>query len=160
MQQNKHFDDNDEANITSRLEMEQQVQNRPSQLLHIHCKYGHIPFARLQTMAKQGILPKYLATTPTPACAACLFGKATKRRWRHNAPSNKRPSLLHTKSPGERISVDMLQSPHPGLIAQMSGILTKQRYNYATVYVDNYSGVGYTHLQKTQSLIQSSFNWC
>ena len=93
-----------------------------------------------------------MATTPTPACAACLFGKATKRRWRHNSPTNKRANLLQTKSPGERISVDMLQSPHPGLVAQMTGILTRQRYNYATVYVDNYSGFGYVHFRKTQTI--------
>ena len=152
LNKNKLFDDGLDSNITTRLEMQQQVQNRSTQLLQIHCKYGHIPFARLQTMAKQGVLPKYLANTPIPACAACLFGKATKRRWRHNSPTNKRTNLKQPKNPGERISVDMLQSPHPGLVAQMTGILTRQRYNYATVYVDNYSGFGYVHLQRTQSI--------
>lgn len=43
----------------------------------------------------------------------------------------------------------MLHSPTPGLIAQMTGNLTKHRYNYATVYVDNYSGYSYLHLQQT-----------
>ena len=149
---NALFDDSTESDITSQLEMQHKVQNRSLQLLQIHCKYGHIPFARLQTMAKQGILPKYLATTPIPACAACLYGKATKRRWRNKSPTNKRANLMQATSPGDRVSVDMLQSPHPGLVAQMTGILTRQRYNYATVYVDNYSGFGYVHLQKTQSI--------
>jgi len=39
----------------------------------------------------------------------------------------------------------------PGLIAQMAGFLTKKRYNYATIYVDNASGMGYIYLQKTAS---------
>ena len=30
----------------------------------------------------------------------------------------------------------------------MIGILTKKRYKYATVYVDQYSGMGYTYLKK------------
>ena len=97
LNKNALFDDINETYITSQLKMEHQVQSRSSQLLHIHCKYGHIPFARLQTMAKQGILPKYLTTTPTPAFAACLFGKATKRRWRHSSPTNKRSNLLQKK---------------------------------------------------------------
>ena len=59
---------------------------------------------------------------------------------------------MQAKSPGDRVSVDMLQSPHPDLVAQMTGTLTRQRYNYATVYVDNYSGFGYAHLQKTQTI--------
>ena len=30
----------------------------------------------------------------------------------------------------------------------MTAILKKNRYKYATVYVDQYSGLGYTYLQK------------
>ena len=40
-------------------------------------------------------------------------------------------------------------SPTPGLVAQMIGRPTKDRFKYATVYVDNYSGWSYIHLQKT-----------
>ena len=52
------------------------------------------------------------------------------------------------KRPGEVVSVDQLVSPAPGLVAQITGILTTKRYRYATVYVDQYSGLGYTFLQK------------
>ena len=34
----------------------------------------------------------------------------------------------------------------------MAGTLTKQRYRYATVFVDHYSGYSYLHLQKTQDV--------
>ena len=43
--------------------------------------------------------------------------------------------------------LDQLKLPTPGLIAQMTGFLTKQRYRYATVFVDQYSKLGYVHLQ-------------
>ena len=35
------------------------------------------------------------------------------------------------------------------MIAQITGILTKKRYKYATIYVDQFLGLGYVHLQKT-----------
>ena len=42
-------------------------------------------------------------------------------------------------------------SPVPGLIAQIVGFLTKQRYKYATVFVDQASRMGFVYLQKTCS---------
>ena len=44
---------------------------------------------------------------------------------------------------GEVVSVDQLVSPVPGLIAQMTGFITKQRYKYATVYVAQFSGFSF-----------------
>ena len=35
------------------------------------------------------------------------------------------------------------------MIGQLTGILTKKRYRYATIYVDQYSGLGYVYLQKS-----------
>ena len=46
----------------------------------------------------------------------------------------------------------MLISPTPGFVAQMTGLLTKKRYRYATVFVDHYSGYGYLYLQKTHTV--------
>jgi len=46
-------------------------------------------------------------------------------------------------------------SPTPGLIAQMSWRPTKERYKYATVFVDSYSGYSHIHLQKTQSVTET-----
>ena len=53
--------------------------------------------------------------------------------------------------PGQCISVDQLESPSPGLIAQLKGIPTMQRYNAATIFVDHYSRYTYVHLQQTLS---------
>ena len=132
--------------------MQQKIENSSAELLHHHCKYGHIPFKRLKSMAEQGIIPKYLAKTPTPACVACLYGRATRRKWRQRAPKHKKRKLSKVSAPGERVSVDMLQSPYPGLVAQMTDIQTKKRYNYATIYIDNFSGFSYIHLQKSADI--------
>ena len=40
-------------------------------------------------------------------------------------------------------------------VAQMAGWITSKRYNYATVFVDHHSGLGYLHLQKTQSAMET-----
>jgi hypothetical protein len=46
------------------------------------------------------------------------------------------------------VSVDQMVSLIPGLVAQITGVLTTKIYNYATVYVDHATRLGYVHLQK------------
>ena len=120
-----------------------------SKLLHWHERLNHISFQRLRIMAKQGLIPHRLSTCRQPACAACMYGQATRRAWRT------KPNLrLSRKQPRDLrgiVSVDMMHSPVPGFIAQMTGRLTSRRYNYATVYVENSTGYGYVHLQETAS---------
>ena len=43
-------------------------------------------------------------------------------------------------------------SATPGLIAQMTRFLTKDRYTCATVFVDHFSNAGYVHLQRSTSV--------
>ena len=64
-------------------------------------------------MAKQGIIPPHHVHTKTPACAACLFSRATRRQWRFKTPKNKEHTLAPLTQPGERVSVDILYSPSP-----------------------------------------------
>jgi hypothetical protein len=129
---------------------EDHIESNPvATLLRYHYNFGHISFAKLQEMAKLGILPKALATCQVPVCSACMYAKASRRPWRGKPRKDYVPHK--PKKPGEVVSVDQLVSPTPGLIAQMVGFITKQRYNYATVYVDQYSGNGYVYLQKTAS---------
>jgi hypothetical protein len=99
-------------------------------------------------MARIGIIPKGLAKCAAPACSACLYAKATKRPWRTKTESNRDDAAKPTQ-PGEVVSVDQLVSPTPGLIAQMTGMLTTRRYKYATVYVDQVSRLTFVYLQKT-----------
>ena len=116
-------------------------------LLQLHQRMGHIPEARLLEMAKNGTVPKRLAKIRLPMCAACQYAKATRKPWRNKTRLDYTPGP--PKDPGEVISVDQLVSPSPGLVAQMTGRLTIQRYKYATVYVDHSTRWGYVHYQKT-----------
>ena len=124
--------------------------NPTAMLLRMHYSFGHTPFAKLQQMAQRGILPKGLAKCNVPICSACQYAKATKRKWRPRTAKSYSPNK--PTKPGQVVSVDQLVSPTPGLIAQMTGFLTKKRYKYATVFVDQYSGLGYVYLQREASL--------
>lgn len=118
-------------------------------LLTLHLRYNHIPFKRIQHMAKLGYIPKRLATIPLPICKACLYDRSTKRKWQHKTPTQGHKWIRPATTPGEVISTDQLISPTPGLISQMTGTPTNKRYTCATVYVDHHSD--YTHLHLKQS---------
>jgi Reverse transcriptase (RNA-dependent DNA polymerase) len=144
----------DQPNLIQQEDIEElKAHTDEAALLDFHYRFGHTSFAKLQTMAKNGVIPRRLAHCRVPACAACMYGKATHRPWRHKRSANDRNSKPTT--PGQTVSVDQLKSPTPGFIAQLTGALTKDRYNYATVFVDNYSGKGYVHLQRTQSAAET-----
>ena len=130
-------------------EEDRQASTPEAELLIAHYRFQHISFSKLQEMARQGILPRKLAHCKIPSCSACLYGKATKRAWRSKL--GKHTTERKTLKPGEVISVDQMVSPVPGLIAQMMGFLTRQRYKYATVFVDQASRMGFVYLQKTCS---------
>jgi hypothetical protein len=129
-------------------EEDQQPTSAAADLLQCHHEFGHALFRRLKEMAKQGTIPKRLANCPVPACLACLHAKAIRRQWRHRTPNNKIESQKPTK-PGERVSVDQMVSPTPGLMSQLTGKLTTKCYLHATTYVDQASRLGFVWLQKT-----------
>ena len=76
----------------------------------------------------------------------------TRRKWRDKPRLYKPKETAKITHAGQCVSVDMMKSPTPGLIAQISGWITRKRYNYATIFVDHYSKLGYIHLQKTQTV--------
>ncbi len=129
---------------------EEHLQHPQGELPRWHYCLGHLSFKKLRLMAKEGDLPKSLLKAKTPLCSGCLFGKATRRPWRTRTPSNNQ-SVPPITGPGSCISVDQMESSTPGLIAQLKGIPTKQRYRLATVFVDHYSSLSFVYLQKTAS---------
>ena len=134
----------DEPNLIE--QEEEPTKLTPSdELLQWHYKLGHAPFKLLQRMATQGDLPKRLATVIPPFCAACRYGKQTKRPWRTKGLQG---HIRTTTQPGHVVSVDQLESTTPGFVAQLKGLLTTQRYNYATIFVDQYSKLSFVFLQK------------
>ena len=116
------------------------------ELLRWHYRLGHLSFDRIKQLASTGQLPKRLLSCKKPFCAACQYGKMTKRPWRVKG-EDKKATKTATK-PGQIVSVDQLESNTPGLIAQLKGKLTQQRYKYTTVFVDQYSGYTFVYLQR------------
>jgi len=115
-----------------------------------HVKMGHAPFNVIRWAARQGIIPKKLGECENAVCPACMYGKQKRRPWRHKGESNSR-SIKNAARPGEFVSCDQLISGTPGLIAQTTGKLTTSRYWVATVFVDQFSGLDYVHLQESKS---------
>ena len=128
--------------------LDTQREDPSAELLRYHYKFGHPGFRRLKAMARKGTIPKRLADCPNPVCAACLYGKAHKRPKRTKAKAKHVPRPV--SKPGDCVSVDVLVSATPGLIAQMRGFLTRQRYKYAAVFIDHYSDFSYVHLMTNQ----------
>ena len=120
--------------------------NPHDELLRWHYRMGHLPFDQIKQLAQTGQLPKRLLTVKKPFCAACQYGKMTKRPWRVKG-DNKHATKTATQ-PGQVVSVDQLESTSPGLIAQLKGKLTQQRYKYATIFVDQFSGYTFVFLQR------------
>ena len=136
------------ATIEDEIEDEFDGKLKPTtELMLWHYRLGHVPFSRLQTMAKTGLLPRRLSDCRVPKCAACIYGKMT-RRAKRSKNEESRISARTITGPGACVSVDQLESRTLGLIAHMKGTPTVQRYRCATVYVDHYSRLSYVHLQK------------
>ena len=58
---------NGDTVITSEREMERSRNNIVTEFLDLHHRAGHISFAKLQTMARQGSVPRKFATCPIPS---------------------------------------------------------------------------------------------
>jgi hypothetical protein len=96
-------------------------------LLCWHYRLSHLSFAKIQELARQGHLPKKLATCEPPLCSSCQYDKAHKRPATN---SNKaRPIDQDDLKPGDRVSVDQLESPMPGMVNTYSGKLTTACYH-------------------------------
>ncbi len=141
-------DSNDEEH--SEGTMDKPKENPSAELLRYHYKYNHISFRRLQEMAKAGIIPARLANCPVPHCPSCSYGKATRKSKQTKTKRSVNPPKEVNK-PGDCVSVDVMVTTTPGLIAQMAGFLTRQRYKYACVFVDHHSDLGFIHLLKEQT---------
>jgi transposase InsO family protein len=73
----------------------------------------------------------------------------TRKAWRTKSKINNiSPDVA---KPGDRVSVDQLESPVPGFVGQLRGKPTFARYIYATIFVDTFSRFSYIHLQQTSN---------
>jgi hypothetical protein len=117
-----NLDGEDQSETTTEMTMESPKKDDAAELLQYHFKYGHIPFRRLQEMAQQGSIPPRLGKCPILPCATCMFGKAHKQP-KQTKSKKSLTDPKEVKAPRDLVSVDVLVSSTPGLIAQMAGFL-------------------------------------
>lgn len=82
-----------------------------AEVLLWHYRLGHIPFSRIQTMAKEGLLPRRLSDCRLPKCSSCIYGKMTRRAKRTKNEKSKIEAWAIT-GPGSCVSVDQLVENH------------------------------------------------
>jgi hypothetical protein len=127
--------------------------NDSADLLRWHHRLNHITMRKVQTMAEWGLLPRQLAKCKIPVCTSCMFGKAIRKPWRTKPTQAIKPQTA--TAPGKCVSVDQMESTTPGLIAQLRGRPTIARYTVATIFVDQFSGLSYVHLQKSTGALET-----
>ena len=86
--------------------------------------------------------------------SACQFGQAHRRPWRIKGKKSGSIRTPDQKEPGDGIYVDQIVPAQPGLIPQMSVLLTNQRLWGATTFVDHVSDYVYVHLMLDLSLAE------
>jgi hypothetical protein len=115
-----------------------------------HYCLGHLSFAKLKLLAKNGDIPCRLAKVPAPKCAGCLFGTMTKLPWHGKELKSSHKVFVGTKQ-GECVSVDHMISTQVGYFAQLKGKLTSKRYCTASIFVNLFSPLRYVHLMQDLS---------
>lgn len=125
------------------------------EMLLWHYRLALMPFQAMKRLAQQGSLPKQFLKCMPPMCAACQYGRATRRPWRTRAQVNQIGQQQSINQPGDCVSIDQMDSPTPGLISQIKGIPTIARYTCVTIFVDHYSDVTFVHFQKAQNEVET-----
>ena len=114
-----------------------------------HYRLGHLSNNKMKLLPVLCVLPMRLQECTPPSCAVCIYGGMTKRPWRSKPSKLPNSTSIKITRPGQCVSVDQMEVREEGFIAQLKGKLTKQRYKYATIFVDQYSGLSYDHLQRS-----------
>jgi hypothetical protein len=121
------------------------------ELLKWHYRLGHVGFKWLQWLIRAGRLvvmnKRAMSNCDLPKCAACEFGKATKRPTKVDvtrAISDKEMELKKEDLlPGQRVSVDHYQSAVPGRLYSSRGRSSQNDQNQfhgGAIFVDHVTG--------------------
>ena len=99
------------------------------ELLSIHNKLNHeVPIKDMKLLAAAGHFPKRLASCDRPQCCECHFGKARKKAWRSKSQTADQILQHMKKTPGSVAHTHVMTSSTRGLMPQMTGFLTKERF--------------------------------
>ena len=106
-------------------------------LLKWHSRLSHLSFNKIQELARQGKLAKQIAKCNHPICISCQLGKA------HCRPipnvDKARPIDAKDLILGDKVSVDQIESPAPGMVDTYSGLPVSAWYHAASLYTDHVS---------------------
>lgn len=72
-----------------------------AELLRIHHRLGHLPFAQIRGMSQHDMLPKRLLSIEPPICTSCMYSKATRRPWRGKPTTNAKHTIKKAMQPGQ-----------------------------------------------------------
>jgi len=126
----------DIAAFMSSLNHTDNLSSTQRQLLYKHQQLGHLNMTRIQELARQGLLGtsnKRLANCDPPLCKACLHGKQHKRP----VPlASQHPIDASDLCPGDCVSIDQLESTHPGKIPVYKGTPIKSAYHAGTLLTE------------------------
>jgi hypothetical protein len=125
-----------------------------TELMRWHYRLGHQGFSKLKQLALNGKIPKKLTKVLPPKCAGCLLGAMTKLPWQSKETKADHKVFIATK-PGECASINQMTSTEVGFYKQLKGKLTKKRYKYPTMFVNNCSHLHFVHLQLDNSLAET-----
>ena len=115
--------------------------------LYWHHRLRCAPLRTLHRLSRRGVLPKCIQRVRLmPLCASCAFATAHRKSWRHKNQDPSHIRKLSHKGPGDGTSCDHIISHQPGLIPQITGRLTHERYWGSVIYVDHFSDYVYNHL--------------
>ena len=76
-----------------------------------------------------------------------MYVKSNRKSWLGRSINTTQALPSHRKI----VSVDQLVSPTPGLVSQITVILSTNRYKYSTVFFDHLSIYSYMYLHQTAS---------
>eukprot|EP00957_Ditylum_brightwellii_P072692 5524494-Ditylum_brightwellii.AAC.1 len=97
-------------------------------------------------LAERGVIPKALRyIRRAPPCVGCLFAKAYCQASRNKGKRKSLIRKLHHTKPDKGTSADCIISPQPGLIPQVTGKPTHEKYWEGVTIVDHASDYSYTH---------------
>jgi len=106
---------------------------REAAYLRWHHRLGHPSEAVMHALAKQERIPPWLSKVKAPLCAACLYGKQTRRLKQNQGDLRARfPDI-----PGGCVSVDQFISHTPGRVLTFSGKPTNQTHTCVTLFIDH-----------------------
>ena len=127
----------------------QNLTNAQKELLKWHFRLGHVGFRHIQWLVRVGRLKvansKGVSTCVIPKCAACEFGKASRRPTKADVTQSIPEKEMELKKndllPGQRVSVDHYQSSQTGrLYTSRGGTSSDDMFHGGAIFVDHASG--------------------